>query len=248
MSMTDDANLEMIVGAVGKSYGYDQIRAQFYPFRELKGTWKRNGSRLFLRISDYLRWADEEVIEDFARSFFYAMESKKRRKVYGEAFKNWIRSKEFVEKNRPIYLQRSRNLKLSPLGSTFNLDEIRHQLEETGFIKNSLDAYLTWTINGNRNRMGCCSVIMKVISVSSVLDSPSIPSIVPAYVLYHEMLHLEMSSEHFFTGHGPEFRRRERMFPKWNEAEFWLKKIARERINSGNISSSRDVCMKLTGV
>lgn len=241
MRMSDDANLEAIVTAVGKNYGYDQIKAQFYPFKELKSTWKRNGSQLSLRVSDYLRLADEEVIEDFACSLFCRMKSRNRRELYGEAFKNWIQSKEFVEKNRPIYLQRSRNLKLSPSGSTFNLDEIRHQLEETGLIKNSSDAYLTWTINGNRNRVGCCSVIMKVIAISSVLDSPSVPSVVPAYVLYHEMLHLEMSSEHLLTGHGSEFRRREKMFPKWNEAELWLKKIARERMTSGNMSLTRDV-------
>ncbi|MCQ5375015.1 MAG: hypothetical protein NO474_00220 [Methanomassiliicoccales archaeon] len=244
MKMCDNARLEAIVNSVGKNYGHDQIKAQFYPFKELKSTWKRNGSQLSLRVSDYLRWADEQVVEDYACSLFCRMKSKNRRELYGEAFKNWIQSKEFVEKNRPIYLQRSRNLKLSSSGSTFNLDEIRYELEESRLIKNSSDAYLTWTINGNRNRVGYCSVIMKVIAISSVLDSPSVPSIVPAYVLYHEMLHLEMNSEHFFTGHGSEFRRRERMFPKWNEAELWLKKIAKERVTCGDTSFIRDVKTK----
>jgi hypothetical protein len=241
LRLLGDATLERVINAVGKEYGYGQIRAQFYPFKELKGTWIRRGSQLSLRISDYMCWADEEIIEDFARSLFCRIKSRNRKESYGETFKNWIQSREFVEKNRPIYLQRSRNLKLSPLGSTFNLEEIRRQLEETGLVRERPDAYLTWTINGNKSRVGCCSVIMKVIAISSLLDSPSVPPIVPAYVLYHELLHLEMSSEQLFAGHGPEFRRREKMFPEWNEAELWLKKIAKGRVACGSMLLTGDI-------
>jgi predicted metal-dependent hydrolase len=67
---------------------------------------------------------------------------------------------------------------------------------------------------------------MRVIAISSALDSPHIPESVARYVLYHELLHLELGIDTLHGQHDPAFRRAERLYPRWHESEAWLKRIA----------------------
>jgi len=48
-------------------------------------------------------------------------------------------------------------------------------------------------------------------------------------VLYHELLHLEAGLSSDAPKHGPEFRRKERMHPRWREAEAHLRRLAAGR-------------------
>jgi len=68
-------------------------------------------------------------------------------------------------------------------------------------------------------------VIMRVVAISRILDRREVPSFVPSYVLYHELLHLE-NGLRFGAYHDREFRERERMHPHHEEAERLLRKIS----------------------
>jgi len=224
---------DMMIGelfrSVGREHGYDNIEARFYPFKEFKSTWCRSGQRAEFRVSDYLRWAGDSVLEDFARCLFSRISNRWRREVYTERLRTWLQSDEFILRNRPTYLERSRNLSLSPVGRVLDLCEMRASLREKGLIEDSSDAFLSWTVSDNVHRVGYCSVIMRVIAVSSVLDTLSIPGYVAEYVLYHEILHLESGRGSFSAGHDREFRAREKMYPKWREADEWLKRVASKK-------------------
>jgi len=211
---------------VGREHGYDDVKARFYPFKEFKSTWCRNGQTAEFRISDYIQWANDEVLEDFARCVFGRISNRGRREVYTDRLRRWLQSQEFILRNRTLYLERSRNLTLSPAGQVLDLREIRANLKDKGLIEDSSDAFLSWTVCGNVHRVGYCSVIMRVIAISSVLDTISMPDYVVEYVLYHEILHLESGLGSLPSGHGREFRMKEKMYPKWREADEWLKKVA----------------------
>lgn len=230
MKSEKDLMVGEVFRSVGNEHGYDDVQARFYPFKEFKSTWCRNGQRAELRISDYLRWADDAILEDFARCLFARISNRGRREVYTDRLRTWLQSQEFIVRNRPLYLERSRNLTLSPTGRVLDLRNIRANLKDKGLIEDSSDAFLSWTVCGNVHRVGYCSVIMRVIAVSSVLDTGSMPDYVAEYVLYHEILHLESGLGSLFSGHGREFRMREKMHPKWREADEWLKKVASMRV------------------
>ncbi len=226
MKSEKDLMIGGLFRSVGREHGYENVEARFYPFKEFKSTWCRSGGRAEFKVSDYLKWADDAVLEDFARCLFGRISNKWRREVYTDRLRAWLQSDEFILRNRPIYLDRSRNLTLSPVGRDLDLREMRSNLKDEGLIEDSSDAFLSWTLSDNIHRVGYCSVIMRVIAVSSVLDTPSIPDYVAEYVLYHELLHLESGRGSFVTGHDREFRMREKMYPKWREADGWLKKVA----------------------
>ncbi len=230
MKSARDSIVDDMFHLIGREHGCDDVRARFYPFKEFKSTWCRNGGKVEFKISDYLQHADAGVLEDFSRCLFSRISNKGRKEVYTERLRSWLQSKEFISMNRSLYLERSRNLSLSPAGRFLNLKEIHANLKDKGLIQDSSDAVLSWTISRNVHRVGYCSVIMRVIGISSVLDTPSIPDFVAEYVLYHEILHLESGLASLASGHDRDFRVRERMYPNWRIAEDWLKKVATGKI------------------
>ena len=69
----------------------------------------------------------------------------------------------------------------------------------------------------------------RVIRIHPLLDQPFVPRWFLEYVLYHEMLHLRHPVEHKGARrcvHTEEFRAAERLFPRREEAEQLLKKMA----------------------
>jgi len=224
--MTDE-----LMGAfqsVGVRHGYDDIAAEFTPYKEFKSTWRRSGRSVRFQISDYLGGADRAVLEDFAGSLYQRLD-RKGRSIYTDRLTAWLRSREFVTRNQPLYLGRSRNLSLDHRGRTYDLQEAYLSLRDQGLVRECPDAVLNWTVKGNRLRVGYCSVLMKVVAVSSILDSPEVPDYVSEYVLYHELLHLEDGIRPDRRHHGPDFRERERLHPRWKESEEWLRRLARQR-------------------
>jgi hypothetical protein len=212
---------------VGHRFGYHQVEAEFHPFKEFKTTWQRCGTSAEFKVTDYLANASPEILEEFAHCLFTRIQHR-RSEVYTEPIRNWLQSPSFIESNQPIYLRRSRNLLCSPRGVHYDLREILESLQSQGLVKDGNSVFISWTDRPNRFRMGYCSVLMKVVAISSILDSLDIPKFVAEYVLYHEMLHLEKGLDAMRSQHNAEFRRMERKHPRSGEAEDWLKRIARE--------------------
>ena len=66
------------------------------------------------------------------------------------------------------------------------------------------------------------------ITISPLLDDPEVPECVPAYILYHEMLHLARPGElkgGRLMSHTREFRRREEEFREKDVARRWIRRL-----------------------
>lgn len=218
MMTVHDERLEEIFGEIGSRMGYRNISAFYYPYRDLKSTWTRTNSDIVLRISDYLSDCPTEVLYHFARALCSTVSTGTRMRYPPELI-DWLRSPKFIEKNRPVYLRRSRNLALSHEGESYDLNESFDRLVDSGLIKECGDVYLTWTRRPNRRRMGYCNVLMRTVAISSLLDSPRVPKLLVDYVLYHELLHILLSSGDLSTNHNRFFKMMEARFPEQKEAE-----------------------------
>lgn len=218
MMIARDEKLEEIFREIGSRMGYRKVSACYYPYRDFKSTWTRTNTDIRLKISDYLSDCRPEILFQFARAL-YSMISTGSRMRYPQSLINWLRSPYFIEKKRPVYLSRSRNLTLSQRGEVYDLNESFSRLVESGLIKDCGDVYLTWTRRPNRRRMGYCSVLMRTVAISSLLDSPSVPQRLVDYVLYHELLHILLNSADLSTNHSRLFREMEARFPEQKEAE-----------------------------
>lgn len=221
--MSAETVLKESFKAIGKEYGYENVDAEFASFKELKIKWQRAKGRADFKISDYLIDADKEVLDEIARTLFSRISGSDAR--YPETMSRWMTSSDFIEKKQPIYLKRSRNITRSTKGNKRDLVDSYDRLIKMGLIKEDPDVHMTWTKGPNIRRVGYCSVLMKVIAISSVFDSDMIPEFVLDYVLYHEFIHIMAGFNPFGRKHGPEFTREEKKFPRRAEAEEWLKKL-----------------------
>lgn len=228
--MVDEREMQDTFQHVGARFGFDHVQASYYPFKEFKTTWKRFGTTVSFKVTDYMQGAGEEVINDFAFCLFQRMQ-RRRRELYTARVSEYLCSDAFLRSNQEKYLKRSHNLTLEAKGKEYDLDSLLASLQDRGLVGDCHGAFLTWTEKPNRFRMGYCSLIMRVVAISSALDSSQVPSFVAEYVLYHEMLHLLTRSDPLRSYHDAEFRRLERRYPRWREAENWLR-----RLSSGHLA------------
>lgn len=223
--MSAEVSLQESFQVAGKEFGYSAVKAEYTPFKEFKIKWQRSAGWAEFQVSDYLMDADKEIIEGLARSLFIRI-TKGKRDPYPETMKDWMTSTDFVKLKQPVYVRRSRNLTRSPQGSFRNLLDSVQRLTSQGMVDEDEEMFISWTKENNHRRVGYCSVLMKVIAISSIFDNPEVPEYVLDYVVYHEMLHLNNGVDPDSPKHGPEFRAQERLFPRWEEAEAWLRRIA----------------------
>lgn len=220
-----DGLLQNCFARVGAEHGFSNVSTNWERFKEFKATWKRCSESAELHITDYMKDSGPEMITDLAKGIFGRMGRGGARDIYSDRLRQYFLSPEFIQRNQPIYLKRSRNLAYCQQGHVHDLVSLQNDLLDLGLIGRVPHSYMTWTKGDNRQRVGYCSVIMRVVAISRILDRKDIPSYVPGYVLYHELLHLE-NGLRFGSYHDREFRERERIHPHYDEAERWLRKIA----------------------
>ena len=208
----------------GKRYGYDSVTAEFNEFKEFKIKWRRSCGWAEFEVSDYVKDAPRNVMDGLAETIFSRI-SRQTRREYPEEMMKWLTTDDFVKNKQPIYLRRARNLTKTPVGEHEDLRESYGRLMELGLVIPDRDLVLTWTKQPTAKRVGHSSVLMKVISISSVLDAPSIPSFVRDLALYHELLHMNKGFDPFGEKHGTEFRISERLYPHYREAEEWMRRL-----------------------
>jgi len=222
-----DHLLQDCFSRVGAEHGFKDVHAKWEGFKEFKATWKRCSSSADLRITDYMQDSGKDLISDLAKGIFGRMGRGGSREIYSERLKQHFLTQDFILRNQPLYLRRSRNLAYADQGHVHDLEALQADLLDMGLVRRVPHTYVSWTKGENRQRMGYCSVIMRVVAISRALDRKDVPSFVPSYVLYHELLHLE-NGLRFGSYHDKEFRQRERIHPHHEEAERWLRRIASE--------------------
>lgn len=208
----------------GKKHGYETVNAEFTAFKDFKVRWQRSYRWADFKVSDYLADAPPEVIEGLADTLF-AKISCDGDEEFSEELCRWVTSPEFVKYKQPVYIRRSRNLTRSPQGEHRSLRDSYERLKKMGLAEDDPELFLSWTKEPNVRKVGYCSVLMKVIAVSSVLDNPEIPEFVADFVLYHELCHILLGFDPSSEKHEKGFAELEARFPRRKEAEDWLRRL-----------------------
>ena len=144
---------------------------------------------------------------------------------YSQEMCDWMTSPEFVKNKQPIYLKRSRNLTKSPRGEFRSLEDPYGRHVAAGLVERDPQIHLSWTKESNVRKIGYCSVLMNVVSVSSVLDADMIPEFVLDFCLYHEFCHLVIGFDPVAKRHVNEFSELENRYVEKKEAEDRIKRL-----------------------
>jgi len=222
--MTTDLELEEIFRAVGDEHGFRRVESEFMPFKEFKVRWQRSHHWAEFKVSDYLEDAPSNVIDGLARSLFSKIVGTDD-VGYSKDMHDWITSPEFSRNKQPTYIKRCRNLARTDEGSYRSLSESYSRLINLGIASIDPMIYLSWTKEGNMRGVGHCSVLMKVISISSALDTDMVPEFVLDYCLYREMCHMEIGFDPTQERHDKEYSKLLNRHPKKSEAEEWMRKL-----------------------
>jgi len=112
-------------------------------------------------------------------------------------------------------------------GAIHDLDRIFTEVNRSYFKGALARPRLTWNKTFTQRKVGHYDPVTDTVMISASLDHPDAPAVVVAFVLYHELLH-KVHGADWRNGrarvHTPAFRRDERRFQGYQEAEAWLTK------------------------
>jgi len=217
--------------AMFPSFRKAEINTSFYPYVGLTHTIRRRGSAWFLRISDHCLRAPHRVLQ--AISILLACRVLRRRppdewlRVY-EAFRHTASVEASVRERR---LRRGRKL----MRATGKHHVLRAYCDDLNrrFFNGQIDiARIGWSRSRSWSRLGHYDPLHRTITVSAVLDTPTVPPMVLSYLVYHEMLHavFDVDCSASRRRHHPRgFREAEHSYPDYAAASRFLNEFCRSR-------------------
>ncbi len=222
--MVSEEILNKIFTEIGSGFGFDKVQAEFMAFKEFKVRWQRSYKWAEFKVSDYLADAPEEVIRGLSTSIFSRIMGTGE-ESYSKEMCLWVTAPGFAESKQSVYIRRSRNIMRSHQGEFKDLTESYNRLIGMGLVKEDPMLCFSWTKEPSIRKVGTCSVLMKVITISKQLDTDMIPNFVLDYCLYHELCHIIIGFDPTGKGHGVDFAALESKFSQQSEAEEWLRKL-----------------------
>lgn len=163
----NDADLKEVFQSVKEEMGLEIVVGKFSALKEFKVRWKRVGTyAIDFRISDYLKNAPYEVIEDFMKGIINKIINRiDGDAIFGVAFKDYVTADEFMEKHQKTYIRRCRGF--NPLIEGSALDEriqrIHKNLVDAGLVKGG-ERIKFIVAKEERDKLGS-TVIMKVVEL-----------------------------------------------------------------------------------
>jgi len=230
-SMNETEMLNEIFVKVGKGYGHDSISAEFKGLKDTMVRSRRRDGHVELKVSDIFEGAPPEVMNGLANMIFSQLYRKKRGR-YTKEILDWMMSDDFVRSKQPIFLKRSRNLTRSAAGEHIDLDDSYERLIDLGLVDRDGNIVISWTKRDNAKKIGYCSFFMRVVVISSILDSPDTPPFVIDYILYHELLHLRKGVDPLRRHHNKEFLDLEDLYPMRSRAVKWIEEHLKIKCNT----------------
>lgn len=171
--------------------------------------------------------APPEVLEALAVILLSRLYRRKVDPLYRNRYRQYTLTPAMLERSRQTRRARGRrHSRPGPAGAVYDLDELFREINAEYFDDALPRPGLSWSQKRARSTLGRYEFEDDVIVVSRFLDSHHVPDYVVRYILFHEMLHVKFGSR--IEGvrevvHPPEFRREEKSFEHYQEANQWLR-------------------------
>ncbi len=215
-----------------------EVKVEFYPYIGLNHTIRLRAGRVYVRLSDFLRDAPDEVQQALAYVLVAKLLGQKVPPAPMELYRTHARQPNLVKGAEARRRQNGRKLVTSAQGGFYNLELLFQKLNRRYFENALPKPTLTWSQRATSRIFGHHDGAHDTIVISRTLDAADVPDWVVEFVLYHEMLHIKhpvrvVNGRRYI--HTSAFRADERLFPNHAQAQSWLEQIAhaqRRRKNS----------------
>ena len=204
-----------------------ELRVEFYPYTGVNHTIRVRDGQLVVRLSDLIEGAPENVLRAIAHILLAKIYRKPINSAQSARYRRHVASRDFLAKAQVMRQARGRKHLRAPQGHMYDLDSIFEELNAQYFHGLLGRPMLTWGREARR-RLGHFDPAHNTIVVSRVFDDPRVPRYAVEYILYHEMLHLKHPVK--LRGsrrcvHSAEFAAEEKLFPHFEEAKKFLRKL-----------------------
>ena len=207
-----------------------EIKVSFYPYVGINHTIRIRDSRILVRIGEICR----EMPLASHRGLAYILIGKLLRKKIPpgarEVYSKFVKTTEIREKAADNKRVKGRKVVTTSKGSVYDLDEIFALLNSQYFGNAIPKPALTWSAKKTYRILGHHDATHGHIAISRSLDTSDTPLYVVEYVVYHEMLHIHHPTKHVNGrryNHTAAFKRDERKFAYYEEAERWVERNVR---------------------
>jgi hypothetical protein len=228
---TFGVDISELFDSVSHELGVGHASVSFSPYAELKHTWRRSGRHVSICISDYLEDAPEDVLESLASYLIPKAFGISPPEERCERYLDFLRSRQFWQGKRSMYLSRARNLSVEPKGRWRDLKTVFDYVNSSYFGNKVRDPTLAWVAESPARRLGYYFDPLDLLVVNRVFDAERVPRYVLEFVIYHELLHhidAESGKRTQRVHHTKSFREQECKFSSYVEAEKWLSKLVAE--------------------
>jgi hypothetical protein len=202
-----------------------EIEVEFFPYIGINHTIRVRSGKVFVRLAEICR----EMPLNEQKALAYILVAKLLRKKVPPAarkiYSDFIKRREIRDKATENKKARGRKIITSAAGDSYDLNEIFEALNQTYFKSSLPKPVLSWSSRKTYRILGHHDSTHETVIVSKSLDDKNVPRFVVEYVVFHEMLHIFHPTEHRNGrrfNHTPAFRRNERKFRYFEEAESWI--------------------------
>lgn len=230
-SHTSRVDLDGLFKSVNKQLSTGRVSACYHPYSELKHTWKTCGANTSFKVSDYMDGAPEDVLEALAWYLVCRARGKACPAPMEERYFAYARSEALWAPNREVYKSRARKLSFRPHGNARDLCTVFSYVNSVYFDGAIPEPDLAWVRESPSTRLGFYFPALNILAINQALDSEKVPRYVLEFVVYHELLHglvEPKGTPKRRLHHTREFREREKAFSMYDDAEKWLRKLARK--------------------
>ncbi len=204
-----------------------EIEVTFYPYIGINHTIRVRQGKVFVRLAEVCR----EMPLNGQKALAIILVSKLFRKKIAprvlETYRGFIVGEELREKVLENKRIKGRKIITTAKGAAYNLDEIFNHLNQIYFDEKISKPTLTWSARQTYRILGHHDATHETIVVSKSLDDAATPKYVIEFIVFHEMLHIFHPTQYRDGrryNHTPQFRRDERKFAFYDEAENWIER------------------------
>ncbi len=206
------------------------IHISFYPYIGINHTIRIREGEIIVRISEICR----EMPLPCHKGLAYILVGKLLRKKIPagarEVYSIYVKSAVVRELATANKRARGRKVVTTSKGRVFDLDEIFESLNRDYFRGAIPKPALTWSARKTYRILGHHDATHEHVAISRSLDSADVPRYVVEYIVFHEMLHIAHPTKHVNGrryNHTAAFKRDERKFAYYTEAERWIEQNVR---------------------
>jgi predicted metal-dependent hydrolase len=205
-----------------------EMKVDFFAFANVNNTIRLRQGKLLVRLSDLLEGAPETVLRAIAHILLAKMYRQPIDRGHAARYRKYVASHEIVRQAHLVRQIRGRKMLRSARGHFYDLDSTFEDLNTRFFHGLMARPRMSWSQTKTRRILGHYDPAHNAIIISRIFDHPSVPRYVLEYIVYHEMLHLKHPVR--LRGsrrcvHSAEFQAEEKLFPRLNEANAFLKRL-----------------------